>query len=215
MSDQLPPYPAVPPQGPPPYASYPPPGKSRVGLIIGLVLGGLTLVIGLGVLLLVVLFRGSESSDELTGVVVEGDGYAYQVPGDWEEVTSEIGGEVGTLVDTVAALDGFEDGRANVITEVADAGGETDPEVFRDTWEANMTQASGAEVQDAAAIRIDDEDAIGAELGYTNPNGVEVEQLAYLVVHQGEVYSIFLSARQGDEEVQEQFELILDSWSWT
>jgi hypothetical protein len=156
----------------------------------------------------------SSSSSAPAENVLDGNGYTYTLPEHWQDVTADAQGAAGSI-DTVAAwgskLDG---GRANVIVETGTAGGEDDPEVLREEWVKNMTGSTGATPQEIAGTTIDGEEAIGSQIERKNESGVEIVQTAYLVVHEGNVYSIALSGKAGDDDAEQAFEDILAGWAW-
>ena len=141
---------------------------------------------------------------------------SYTMPEDWNEVTEEVlATNPGGAIDTVAVWgEAFDGSRSNVIVEAGSAGGESDPEAIRATWESNMAAATGATPVEMEGTTIAEEEAIGAVLESTNDEGIEVEQFVYLVIHDEDVYSIGLSAEAGDDESRELFEQMLASWSW-
>lgn len=148
---------------------------------------------------------------------VDGQGYTYELPEDWNDVTEETlsGSDVPGTIDTVSVWGKkLEGGRANVIVETGSAGGEEDEEELRADWEKNMGSSTGVTPEKVDGTDIDGEGAIGAKMEQTNANGVDIVQIAYLVIVDGTQYSIGLSAKQGDDDAQEQFEDILASWDW-
>lgn len=228
------------------YGAPPPqPPKKKTGLIVLLVVGAL-LIAG-GILATVLILAGndddktadddsgddptSSSSESVTddptddptdeppadGSGVDGQGYVYELPEDWNDVTEETlsGSDVPGTIDTVSVWGKkLEGGRANVIVETGSAGGEEDEEELREEWEKNMGSSTGVTPEKVEGTDIDGEDAIGAKMEQTNANGVDIIQIAYLVIYDGTQYSIGLSAKQGDDDAQEQFEDVLASWDW-
>ncbi|MEJ7831607.1 MAG: hypothetical protein WKF79_01715 [Nocardioides sp.] len=239
------PYPNQPPGGaPPPYGGYPPvpPKKSRTGLIIGGLVGAVLLigaVVG-GVLLATSggddsndrasdsssedstdSTEDSEPTDEPTdaapaGPVLPGDGYSYELPVEWTNVTDQVlATNPGGAIDTVSSWGvDIPSGRANVITEKDNSGGVSDPEDLRSTWQANLESGVGVAPVPGEDTEIAGEKAITATLSSTNAEGLQIEQSAYLVVVGDSVYSIALSAEAGDTGAVDAFTKILESWSW-
>lgn len=227
------------------YGAPPPPPKKKTGLIILLVVGALLIAGGILATVLILASNDDDktadddSSDDPTssasesatdeptddptddppadGSGVDGAGYTYDLPEDWNDVTEEAlsGSDVPGTIDTISVwgkkLDG---GRANVIVETGSAGGEEDEEELREEWEKNMGTSTGVTPEKVDGTEIDGEDAIGAKMEQTNANGVDIVQIAYLVIVDGTQYSIGLSTKQGDDDAQEQFEDVLASWDW-
>jgi hypothetical protein len=211
---------------PAPYGP-PPPQKSSTGLIVGVVVLVVLLVAGGGLAALLLLSDSdkdddndkadapiSQSTSESAGELLQGDGYSYTLPEGWQDATAEAQGAPGAI-DTISVwgekLDG---GRANVIVEKGPSGGEDDPEALRKQWESNMTGSSDAKPQEIPGTTIDGEEAIGTQIERTNENDIEIVQTAYLVVHEGSVYSIAISGKIGDDDAEQAFEDILETWAW-
>lgn len=228
-------------------APPPQPPKKKTGLIVLLVVGALLIAGGILATVLILASNDDDkadddASDDPTSSAtddptddstdeptddptddppaeggVDGQGYTYELPEDWNDVTEEAlsGSDAPGTIDTVSVwgkkLNG---GRANVIVETGSAGSEEDEEELRDDWESNMGSSTGVTPEKIDGTEIDGEDAIGAKMEQTNANGVDIVQIAYLVIVDGTQYSIGLSAKQGDDDAQEQFEDILASWDW-
>lgn len=148
------------------------------------------------------------------GDLLQGNGYSYTLPEDWQDVSEEAAGAPGAI-DTISVWgDKLDGGRANVIVESGPAGSETDPEPLREQWVSNMTGSTGGTAQEIPGTTIDGLDAIGVQIESSNKNEVEIVQTAYLVVRGGKVYSIGLSGKIGDDDAEKAFEDILESWTW-
>lgn len=209
--------------------------KSSQGLLIGLIVLAVLLIAG-GALTALLLLSDSDSDDDNgkagdkasattsesteptpsvpDGDLLQGNGYSYTLPEDWQDVSEEKAGAPGAI-DTISVWgDQLDGGRANVIVETGPSGGETEPEALREQWVDNMTGATGATVQEIPGTTIDGVDAIGVQLESKNENDVEIVQTAYLVVLDGNVYSIGLSSKIGDDDSEQAFEDILASWTW-
>ncbi|MEJ7832699.1 MAG: hypothetical protein WKF79_07280 [Nocardioides sp.] len=222
--------------------NQPPPKKSRTGLIIGGLVGAVLLigaVVG-GVLLATSggddsndrasdsssedstdSTEDSEPTDEPTdaapaGPVLPGDGYSYELPVEWTNVTDQVlATNPGGAIDTVSSWGvDIPSGRANVITEKDNSGGVSDPEDLRSTWQANLESGVGVAPVPGEDTEIAGEKAITATLSSTNAEGLQIEQSAYLVVVDDSIYSIALSAEAGDTGAVDTFTKILESWSW-
>jgi hypothetical protein len=164
--------------------------------------------------------RTSEPTDpatESTGAEISGSGYSFELPDAWRDVTADViaGGQAGATDKAVAWGASLEAARANLIVETGFAQGETDPEAIRDQWEANMTGATGATPEDNGTETFDGETAIAVKISRTNENGIAIEQFGYLAIHDGDLYSVILSAEKDDEKAQDAFTDILDSWTWS
>lgn len=216
---------------PGPYGPPPPGGQKSRTMLIGVVVLVVLLIAGGALAALLLLSdadddkddgKASESTSEPTestpsepaADLLQGNGYSYTLPEDWQDASEEAAGAPGAI-DTIAVWgDKLDGGRANVIVESGPSGGETDPEPLREQWVKNMTSSTGATAQEIPGRTIDGLDAIGVQLESKNKNEVEIVQTAYLVVRDGNVYSIGLSAKIGDDDAEQAFEDILESWTW-
>lgn len=235
-SDQLGPPPTAPPGYGAPMAPPPPPSKSRTGLIIGIVVGTL-LAIG-AVVLAVVLVAGSDSdSDEGTdsddettsaspsesespvvpeGEVVQGEGYTYVLPDEWNDITADVTGQPGSeTIDTTSAPGAsLNTAPANLIVEVGPANGETDLESARDQVSANIGGAVGATPVEIDGPNIGGVATVGLEVTSDGVGGTKVLQTAYVTLLRDTYYVIGFSRQSGDGGYDDDFEAILDSWVW-
>lgn len=206
----------------------PPPARKSPAVLIGVIVLVILLVAGGGLAALLLLSdsdkdddennkadaRTSESTSAPAGDLVQGNGYSYTLPDGWNDVTDQAAGAPGAI-DTVSAWgDKLEGGRANFIVESGSSGGEDEPEALRDQWVSNMTGSTGGQPQEIPGATIDGENSIGVQFERTNEKDVEIVQTAYLVVRDGKVYSIAISAKIGDDDAEQAFEEILDSWTW-
>jgi hypothetical protein len=229
------PPPMSPPPGPPPaapvmsgpptpagyptagYPAAPQPAKRRAWLVPAIV--GAVLVV-VGAILAVVLLTGGEpeetADDEPTEDRISGNGYSFAVPNGWGDITEDVlaAGNAGATDLAVAWGTSLEAARANLIVETGFAQGETDPEALRSAWESNMSGATGAVPEDNGTEEFDGENAIAVRISRVNENDVAIEQFGYLTIHDGDLYSVILSAEEGDEKAQEAFEEMLASWNW-
>lgn len=224
---------------PGPYGPPPPGGQKSRTALIGVVVLVVLLVAGGALAALLLLSdsdddkdngnagdKASESTSESTtdptestssepaGDLLQGNGYSYTLPDGWQDASEERAGAPGAI-DTISVWgDQLEGGRANVIVETGPSGGETEPEPLREQWVSNMTSSTGANAQEIPGTTIDGVEAIGVQIESKNENDVEIVQTAYLVVREGSVYSIGLSGKIGDDDAEQAFEEILDSWTW-
>ena len=217
-----PPYPTAYPASP--YA--PPPAKKRgPWLAVGIIAAVLVVV---GGILTAVLFSGGDGKEtagddpsstpttEPTGEQISGSGYSFALPDAWGDITDDVlaSGNAGATDLAVAWGATLEAARANVIVETGFASGETDPENVRSAWESNMTGATGATPVDNGTETFDGEEAIAVKISRVNENDVAIEQFGYLMIHEGDLFSVILSAEEGDEKAQDAFDEILASWTW-
>ncbi len=164
------------------------------------------------------LFSGSggDDSSDVAGTLA-GNGYSYTLPSGWNEVTDEaLAGDPPGAIDTVAAWgQRFNGAPANLIVEVGSAQGTSDPEELRQGWEANMGAVTNSTPKPIDNTTIANETAIGTEIRRSNENGIDIVQIAYLTVHDGNAYSVALSTNaETEDEARSEFEMILNSWSW-
>lgn len=163
------------------------------------------------------LFSGSgDDSSDVAGTLA-GNGYSYTLPNGWSEVTDEaLAGNPPGAIDTVSAWgERFNGAPANIIVEVGSAQGTSDPEELRQGWEANMGAVTNSTPKPIDDTTIANETAIGTEIRRSNENGIDIVQIAYLTVHDGNAYSVALSTNaETEDEARSEFEMILNSWSW-
>lgn len=242
MSPAAPPPPSAYPTAYPtayPAGSYPPvqqPAKRGPWLVVGIVAAVLVVVGGILTAVLLSGGDGKESADdEPTGGTsseptdpttdptgpapgdISGNGYSFALPDAWQDVTADVlaGGQAGATDLAVAWGTSLEAARANLIVETGFASGETDPEALRAAWESNMAGATGATPEDNGTETFDGETAIAVKISRVNENDVAIEQFGYLTIHDGDLYSVILSAEAGDEKAQDAFADILESWTWS
>jgi hypothetical protein len=210
---QQPPYGS--PGGQPPYGPPPQKRKSSTAVIATILIVALVLAGGAvgGILLLGGDDEGGGSADTIAG-----DGYSYTLPDDWHDVTEEaLSGNPPGAIDTVSAWgEQFNGAPANVIVEIGPASGVSDPEELRSSWESNMAAATQATPEQIDGTEIGGETAIGTEIRRSNENGIDIVQIAYLTIHEGNAYSVALSTNaDSEDEARGTFEGLLSSWSWT
>ncbi|UMG91657.1 hypothetical protein [Nocardioides sp. TF02-7] len=217
--------------------------KSRTGLIVGLAAAAVVLIV-LGIVTVVALSSGDDDPDddpttaassegettdttspttdtptspttEAGADTLRGTGYSYQLPSEeWRDVTDSTPDSTGTI-DTIAAPgDAINSARGNILVETSSSYGQDDPAELRDQWKAVISQSTGATPTDLPDTTIGDLPAVGIELEWTNPNSFEVRQVAYLVVHGDNQYSITGTFRQGDDEFEQIFHDTLETWVW-
>jgi hypothetical protein len=238
-TDQLGPPPTPPPGYGAPMAP-PPPNKGRTGLIIGIVVGILLVIAA--VVLAVVLVAGSDSDsdegssadDETTsepsesessasespvvpeGDVVQGEGYTYVLPDEWQDITESVTSEPGSeTIDTTSAPGASIAGAAaNLIVEAGPANGETDLESARDQVSANLATAVGATPVEIDGPNIGGVATVGLEVTSEGSGGARVQQTAYITLLRDTYYVIGYSRQSGDGAYDADFDAILDSWVW-
>ena len=218
--------------GPPPVYAPPPARKSRTGLVIALVAVGVLVVVGLAILGLVVAGGDDEASDptpaasgeatasgsdvEMSGDLLEGDGYTYALPDEWQDITeSVLADNPGTTIDSASAWgETIAAGKANLIVEHPSAEGVTDLEDARDQLRSNLEASFDAEIEDIDSREIDGVEMAGLHVLRTNEGGVEVDQTAYITLIDDSAYIITTSRRADEDESVAAFDAIYDSWSW-
>ena len=220
--------------GPPPVYAPPPAKKSRTGLIVALVVIGVLVVIAvaaLGILGLRASSSDDEGSDptpvaseatapgsdvEMSGDLLEGDGYSYALPDEWQDITeSVLADNPGTTIDSASAWgDTIASGKANLIVEHPSAEGVTDLDDAREQLRANLEASFDAEIEDIDSRDVDGVEMSGLHVLRTNEGGIEVDQTAYIALIDDSAYIITTSRRADEDDSVEAIEAIYDSWSW-
>ncbi len=224
---QSPAWPSAHPSHPSPQPAYTaaPPRKSRTGLFLGLFTAGVAVVTLAIVLAVVAPWEDSSNNADDDGgddtpsatcdPCLEGDGYQYELPDGWEEITDQVledNPEQPTL-DTASAWGAsVEAGRANVITEV----NSWTYDSLDDALEVLRTNLStlGGTLVDLDNRTIDGEEAAGLLLTRDNDAGITVEQRAYIVKNGDDAVVITSSHKADDDGPLDKYEEIYDSWSW-
>lgn len=218
-SPQQPAYPQA-----PTYAA--PPRKSRAGLVAGLV--GLAVAVIVAVVLVVVLSSGGDDDDKAgdkggggdeqtttCDPCLEGEGYEYQLPDGWNDITDQVleDNPGQPTLDTASAWgESVEAGRANVIVEVS-SWAYDDLDEAQSILKSNLENLGG-DVSDLENRSIDGEEAAGVLLVRTNEAGIEVEQRAYIVRNGDDAVVITASNQSDDDGPLDRYDEIYDSWSW-
>lgn len=233
MSNQPPPYgdqssygqqspygqpPTGPPQQPPPPYG-PPPQQRRSGTALIAVILIVVLALAGGAVGAALVLGGGDDSESSGGEVVDsgetmqGSGYTYGIPEGWSDATNDVGA---MGIDSAVRAEDEDDGfRRNVVVEVQPANGAADPEEILDQWESNIGEAVGGTPEPIDGISIDGQDALGIRIETTQQD-IDIVQVAYLAINDGQIYSIALSAhREVEDEATAEFEQVLDTWSWT
>lgn len=232
---QTPPYqpPAQSPAWPGPHPTHPPlqreyaaapPRRGRTGLILGLFTAGIAVITLAVVLAVVAPWEDSEDSadddtsettTETCDPCLEGEGYQYELPDGWTEITDQVVADNPgqPTLDTASAWgDSVEGGRANVITEVS----AWTYDSLDDALEVLRTNLSalGGSIEDLENRSIDGEEAAGVLLTRDNEAGITVEQRAYIVRNGDDAVVITASHKADDDSPLDKYEEIYDSWSW-
>lgn len=162
----------------------------------------------------------TSTASPATGDLVSGDGYSFRLPGvGWQDALDETEGlDPGGTIDAFVILgSSVALAQSNILVEALSAGPASDVEDLEDLWKRNL-----ASTDDATPVDIDDtsvagERAIGVEISdRTNDAGTAIVQVAYLVLHEGNQYSIALTyPAAGDAVSRADFEKVLASWEWT
>ena len=207
------------------------PGKSRTGLVVGLVTVGVVVVAGAIILALVL---GGDDGDKTpsssdttptetddtgggggTAGLIAGEGYTYEIPEGWQDITDQVlkDNPGQPTLDTASAWGkSVAEGRANVIVEVS-SWTYTDLGDAEDVLTSNL-ETLGGSVEDIEDRTIDGEPAAGVLLSRANESGVDVEQTAYIIRVGDDAVVITASNKAGDDKPQAAYEEIYDSWSW-
>jgi hypothetical protein len=162
----------------------------------------------------------AEPTEEPTDEPAEGGNrilglnYTYSLPGEeWSDATAQAIAE-GTAVDSIAIWgEQLDDARANVLVETGTVDGETLDEA-REGWERNL-KSGGKDLQRLPDVAIDGEPGYAVQIQSTNSSGIEIFQSVYLTLHQEIVYSIAFSSQPADDQAEEAFDAIKNSWAWT
>ncbi len=147
-----------------------------------------------------------------------GAGYFYELPGiGWTDISDARQLADAPTVDTMSALGTtFRNASANILVEAFTSGGITEPEDLESQWKRNIVGGTDVTPRDLPDRDIDGERAIGIAIERDNDAGVSVRQRAYLVLHDGNQFSIALSYPAGTDDIAlADFEKALDSWRWT
>lgn len=169
------------------------------------------LVVAGGALGGVLLLTGNDSAS--SGDTIEGRGYSYAIPEGWSDARDRVDPSQG--IDTVVRADDADGGfHTNVLVEVDSASGVTDPATIKEQWTNNIGNAVGGTPEPIDGTTIDGQDAIGVRI-QTAQRDIQIVQVAYLVLNDGKVYSIALSANaDAADAATDTFQELLDSWSW-
>jgi len=159
----------------------------------------------------------SESPDLPDGDGVSGQGYTYELPEGWIDASDDPSAAGTPTIDTVIAWGNqLQGSRANMIVETQAAGTATGPEDLKDTWVQTMTRATGgATPEDIDSITVDGQESIGVRFERDNGSGLEIVQIAHLMVNGDTAYAVTLSFQPQDESrVTEIFDDVIASWDF-
>ncbi|QIX26025.1 hypothetical protein ncot_04960 [Nocardioides sp. JQ2195] len=149
---------------------------------------------------------------------VAGVGYSYLLPGGWSDVSDDVEGVgSGDAIDSVSAWGSqFQGARANFIVNVTPAGPSETPEDLADGWKEAMRKELDAQPHDIAGLVIDGQESVGVRFARTNEHGVEIVQVAHLVVNDGKAYTLGMSTTpERESDTDEALAQIVDSWVWS
>ena len=208
----------------PAYAA--PPRKSRTGLFLGLFIAGVAVATLAIVLVIVAPWEDSSNggNDDATDgggdpptceSCLEGEGYQYELPDGWNEITDQVleDNPAQTTIDTASAWgDSVEEGRANVITEVASWSYDNLDDALL-VLKTNLGTLGGT-LEELEDRTIDGEEAAGVILTRNNDAGISIEQRAYIVKNGDDAVVITTSHKADDDGPLDKYEEIYDSWSW-
>jgi hypothetical protein len=164
--------------------------------------------------------EATEEPVEPPADAVVGNGYYFELPGiGWQDAIDEArSSDLGSTLDAIIVLGTSLDlAQSNILVEALTAGGAPDLESLEDAWKRNLSGNDGAVPEDIPEITLDGERAIGVRFtDRENVNGVLIDQVVYLALHEGNQYSVALSLPSENDDVSEaDFEKVLDSWTWT
>ncbi len=160
------------------------------------------------------------TEDPATGAQIVGDGYTFNLPGPaWTDAINDAGAlGGGSTIDAFVVLgSSVELAQSNVIVEAIPAPGASSPEDIEGIWKRNLSSSDKASTDDIDDLALDGERAIGVRIpDRTNEIGLDLTQVAYLALHDGNQYSIGLTfSRTGDDVSEADFQAMLASWTWT
>jgi hypothetical protein len=151
------------------------------------------------------------------GDAVVGDGYRFALPtGEWKDRTDQAP-SLGATIDTVIVLGpSVELSQSAIFVEVLPNPGVDDVEDIRPAWTRNVKSNDGATTEPIDPITVDGETAVGVDVKNRKNNaGVEIEQRAYLTLHDDLQVGIYLTyPATGDDVSITDFQKVLDSWRW-
>jgi hypothetical protein len=164
----------------------------------------------------------TEDTDLSDGLTVYGTGYVFDLPEGWTDGLDELGSAPETSkVDTFSLWgDDLASARSNIIVERESSYGEDDPADLKERWTTTLmggiesVAQNGADLTDVDDIEIGGESAVGVQVEYQNQYSVEIRQVAYLTVHEGNQFSIAVTIVNDDEDAEPVFEDALDTWVW-
>lgn len=162
----------------------------------------------------------TESAPPADGDVVTGDGYTFKLPGvGWTDATDEAPSlDPGGTIDTLVVLgSSVALAQSNIIVEALSAGPATSVDDLEGLWKRNLASSDDATPEDIDETTIAGERALGVEINdRVNEAGLQIKQVAYLVLHDGRQYSIGLTySASGDAVSRGDFDKLLASWEWT
>jgi hypothetical protein len=158
---------------------------------------------------------GGDTTTKTCDPCLEGDGYEYQLPDGWSDITDSVlddNPDQSTLDSASAWGESVAAARANVIVEV-NSWAFDDLDDAQSVLKGNLGNLGG-DVEDIDGRTIDGEEAAGVLLTRTNDAGVEVEQRAYIVRHGDDAVVITATNSSDDDGPLDKYEEIYDSWSW-
>lgn len=148
---------------------------------------------------------------------VVGTGYSYRLPGGWSDVADDLDNVgPGAAVDTVSAWGAqFQNARANFIVTITPASSSETAAGMSKEWKASMRKEIGAKPEDIADVTINGQPAVGIRFERKNDSGVDIVQIAYLVVNDSKAYTLGMSTTpERESDIHDAFGEIVDSWAW-
>ena len=149
--------------------------------------------------------------------LVSGTGYRYALPPGWTDgsdgvETSGLPGDIDTMSGVVPRPGGPA---TSLIVEVVAAAGAA-PEDLREPYLRNATEPDGAE-----AVALDGREVAGTRAiamalrGRSSDFDVPMDQVVYLMVHDGNGYGLAFSFPSGDTAAEQVVGSVLDTWTWS
>lgn len=219
-------------------ATMPPPGvpltppRSRWPLALGLVLGvvALVMVLVIGLAVAIPLFLGQREKGERAAAdrsedsqivddVVDGDGYRYQLPIGWEDVTDRARAQAeGEVTDTATAWAPPDGGAPSSIIVEEDRVSRMTLDEFAPAWQRNAQGAIPGGVQ---LVQGDDTTIAGARaltmtaLDVPAEFGAQMDLVSFLVSQDDHFFAVtFTYPAEGDADGQLLVERTLAGWEW-
>ena len=151
------------------------------------------------------------SAAPATGVLIEGDGYSYQVPEGWDVPESSGGFDPDTLAADLTDTDGFSD-NVNVLLSPA---GEISPDQVEELGVPELENAGATDVAVQPRVSIAGSESAHITAKFTS-EGVLYWVEQYYPTNAGQTYVVTFSFSEtlGADDRVAVSESILASWQW-